>query len=184
MRHFNVIPKDGSEPYIATAEDDQDAPPGHDPADYTFEETTSAPDERELLKTKMADPAAMEQWAVEEAERRADEYAAANLMRLRRAVAMMNLWREIQFLKLANHAGMLTGSTVQERADFCPTLMAVVERTGDPLAQVAAALETRLRLRVRHFARIEAKLMLAHDAIRAAPDADAKLAALDAIDWR
>lgn len=121
-----------------------------------------------------------EQTALAKVEAEAEQ--SSPISRQHRAGVILSLWDELQRLKLAN---LVTGgvpSTVEERRKAFPGLMALVALSGKNLPTVAAEVELRLWDRVRKLHLDHAKLMLAHDEIRAATTAEAKLAASQ-VNW-
>jgi hypothetical protein len=124
-----------------------------------------------------------EEKALELVEAAADEAAAGQVARLRRQVAMAKLWDEVQLLKLYQELGRIAALDAIERRKRFPFLMAIVEQSGNTITQVATAIENRLSSRVWAMALAEAKLLLAHDAVRAAATSDEKIAAAMAVNW-
>lgn len=123
------------------------------------------------------DPAMAEAKALAIVEAECDDAVCSDIKRARRQIAIALLWEEIQRLKLANMVPGAIPADLTARRKMFPTLMAVVALSGNTLAQVATALENRLWDRVRRASLWEAKLMLGHDAVRAAISATDKLAA-------
>lgn len=131
-------------------------------------------------RTIAPDPVAAERWAVEKIERDAEAASATEIQGLRRRIAISSLWEQIQRLKLAQATGNIPADLTERRKQF-PTLMALVVLTGKTLGIVAQEAESRLWERVRRSALIEAKLMLAHNAVRAASGVAEKLAAANVV---
>jgi hypothetical protein len=88
----------------------------------------------------------------------------------------------VQRLKLMQATGNIPADAT-ERAKQLPFLMALVQESGNTLTQVATAIENRLWDRVRRMAIAEARLLLGHDAVRAAATTDEKITAAASIDW-
>ena len=128
------------------------------------------------------DLALAEQVALEKVENDAEAVTKETVNRFRRLAAINRSWGEVQLLKLANATGNIPTDLVERRKMF-PTLMALVNETGNSLATVATAVENRLWDRVRQNAIWEAKLIVGHDTVRAATTVEEKLAAADNIVW-
>lgn len=112
----------------------------------------------------------------------AEAIAAATSGDMRRQSVILSLWDELQRLKLASLVANGVPSALEERRKAFPGLMALVALSGRSLTTVATEVDARLWERVRQLHLAHAKLMLAHDAIRTATTAEAKLAASD-VDW-
>jgi hypothetical protein len=153
---------------------------GYDPAVWTAVEIP-APTEQDVATTALT-LQQTEAWALDQVEARAEAFAMSSVMRVRREIAILNLWREIQALKLAQAVNQVP-TDATERGKRWPMLMALVQLTGNGLAAVSTAAENRLSDRVKRIAVLEAKMMLARDAIRAATTKQDKIAALNAVDW-
>jgi hypothetical protein len=128
-----------------------------------------------------ADIIAAETYALGKIEADAETASFGEFPKLRRQIAVVLLWHEIQRLKLSNATGNIPADLTERRKQF-PTLMALVALSGNTLTQVATAAENRLWDRVRRMALWEAKLMLADDAVRASATAAGKVAAAN-VTW-
>ena len=126
----------------------------------------------------------VEAMAIAAIDSAAEETSEQIITQFRRQCMILNLWEELQRLKLANAiTGYMAGIDINERRKQFPGLMALVALSGNTITQVAAAVDNRLWERVRTIHLAHAKLMLAHDAVKAATTAAAKKAAADAVDW-
>lgn len=123
-----------------------------------------------------------ERWARERIEDDAEEMTLAQFRRIRRQMATVLLWNEVQRLKLAT--GNFTNLSLAEKARQFPTLAALAQQSGSTIPASAAAVESRLWDRVRRMALAEAKLLLAHDSVRNAATPEAKIAAAEAVEWK
>lgn len=182
MRHFRVTEMATGDVTFAMGEDGDASPPGYDLALFSIEEVVE-PDARTLQReTFRGDPAAAEAWALAQVEDDADQASAGDVGHIRRQVAITAIWHEVQLLKLAQATGNLPADAASRRK-MLPTLMALVALTGNSLAQVSASMEARFWDRVRRVAIWEAKALLARDSVRAAQGVDAKMAAVEAVNW-
>jgi hypothetical protein len=128
------------------------------------------------------DMVAAEDAALKHIDRQAEQVTLEQVEDYRRQIAISILWQELQRLKIANAANMVPGD-IEERRKQYPCLEALVFESGATLQQVAVAVEARLWDRVRNMALIEARLLLAHDAVREADTAQAKLDVARNVNW-
>jgi hypothetical protein len=174
MKHFLCTNLVTQEKHFATAEDDQEFPSGYDTELYSFQLLSKAPKEVDSAKAAFVTPADAEAWALEKIEEEIEKANGDIVRRLRRQIAIDRLWQEVQRLKLHTATNTVPATTLEKAMHF-PTLMALVELTGNTLGQVATATENRLWDRVREAARLEAKLLVGHDNVRAATTIDEKV---------
>ena len=182
MKHFKATRLSDNEVCYLTAQDDQSAPPGYSEAEWSFELMSVAPTELDSAKGALKTTANAEEWALQKVEEQAEKVNEQTIRKVRRQIAIDRLWNELQRLKLAQATGNIPTDTTERRKMF-PTLMALSLLKGRTLNSVATAVEARLWDRVRKTALYEAKLLIAHDNIKAATTIDDKIAASQNITW-
>lgn len=183
MKHFLLTEIATGIQSFAMAEDTATEPSGYDLTLYTFMEFPGEPTEQDSLLAAFQDDTVQAQaWALEKIEDDAERATSTQVRRLRRQVAVMELWNEVQRLKLMQATNNIPAD-LTERAKQLPFIMALVQQSGNTLTQVATAIENRLWDRVRNMAAAEAKLLLGHDNVRAATTVQGKVDAANNIIW-
>lgn len=168
------------------AGDEQDAPGGYDPAEWTFTALEREPGEIDRIEgsSVVADPAKAEAKALRRIDREQDR-RSAELTRLAVSVGELRTWDELQDLKRVTDAEV-TAMTAPQRQARWPFVIALMTENGTALSgfrSFAATAEAELAGRIAALATLSAKALLARRAVRAAPTAAEKIAAAESVSW-
>lgn len=95
---------------------------------------------------------------------------------------LTNVWREAQFMKIVNQAGMMPADLEARRRMF-PTIMAIQFRNNATLPDIITAIENLFWPKIRDMALAHANMLIAINAVITAPTVDEKIDIVRNFSW-